>query len=59
MASKRSLQQLARLGDEIKLLCPMEGYPVPIIEWSKEGEMIDYQWTRYRVNKKTLKIKVG
>lgn len=56
-ASKRNLQQLARIGQEIKLLCPMEGHPVPIIEWSKEDEAIDYQWTRYRANKKTLKIK--
>jgi len=56
-ASKRNVQQLARLGTEIKLQCPMEGYPVPMIEWSKENEVIDYQWTRYRANKKTLKIK--
>lgn len=56
-AQQRNLQQLARLGEEVKLFCPMDGNPVPYIEWSKGDETIDYQWTRYRANKKSLKIK--
>ena len=56
-AQQRNLQQLARLGQEVKLFCPMDGNPIPYIEWSKGDETIDYQWTRYRANKKTLKIK--
>ena len=31
--------------------------PTPIIEWSKGEEMVDYQMTRYRTNKKSLKIR--
>jgi len=57
IASQRNVQQLARLGDEVKLLCPMEGNPQPIIEWSKGEQMVDYQMTRYRTNKKSLKIR--
>ena len=57
VASQQSLQQLARLGDEVKLHCPMQGYPTPIIEWYKGEEVIDYLWSRYRPNKRTLKIK--
>jgi len=56
-AQQRNLQLLARLGEEVKLFCPMDGNPVPYIEWYKGDETIDYQWTRYRANKKTLKIK--
>lgn len=42
---------------QVKLLCPIEGSPAPIIEWSKGEEMVDYQMTRYRTNKKSLKIR--
>ena len=35
----------------------MDGSPAPIIEWSKGEEMVDYQMTRYRTNKKSLKIR--
>ena len=42
---------------QVKLFCPMDGSPAPIIEWSKGEEMVDYQMTRYRTNKKSLKIR--
>ena len=42
---------------QVKLLCPIEGSPPPIIEWNKGEEMVDYQMTRYRTNKKSLKIR--
>jgi len=57
IASQRNLQLLARLGDEVKLVCPMEGNPAPIIEWSKGDQMVDYQMTRYRTSKKSLRIR--
>ena len=41
----------------MKLFCPIDGSPTPIIEWSKGEEMVDYQMTRYRTNKKSLKIR--
>ena len=35
------------------------GYPTPMIEWSKNGEKIDYMWERHRTGKngRSLKIK--
>jgi len=57
IASQRRVQLLARLGEEVKLVCPMEGNPTPIIEWSKGDMMVDYQMTRYRTSKKSLKIR--
>jgi len=41
----------------VKLVCPMEGNPAPIIEWSKGEQMVDYQMTRYRTSKKSLRIR--
>merc|ERR1719234_90132 len=35
----------------------MEGNPAPIIEWSKGEQMVDYQMTRYRTSKKSLRIR--
>ena len=32
-APQRHIQQVARLGEEVKLVCPMDGRPAPFIEW--------------------------
>ena len=41
------------------MTCPIVGYPTPMIEWSKNGEKIDYMWERHRTGKngRSLKIK--
>ena len=57
IAHSKSVSQVARLGTDVKLVCPVEGNPLPWIEWYKGLEAIDYQWTRYRTNKRSLKIK--
>ena len=31
--------------DQVKLVCPMEGNPAPIIEWSK-GEQMVTKWIK-------------
>ena len=33
-------------------MCPISGNPQPIIEWSKDGETIDFTWSRYKTNPK-------
>ena len=44
-------------GDSVKLTCPIFGQPTPIITWSKGSETItDYAWTRFSLDKKSLKI---
>ena len=48
---------VTRLGSEVKISCPIDGNPIPYIEWYRGDEAIDYQWTRYKTNKKSLKIK--
>jgi len=59
-APQRHLQQVARLGEEVRLVCPVDGRPVPMIEWYRAdtGQVIDWEWgPRYRANKRSLKIK--
>lgn len=57
-AEKKELTKVARLGEEVRLICPMSGYPEPIISWTKDKETIDsYSWVRFKPVKKSLKIK--
>ncbi len=46
-----------RLGEDVKITCPILGNPTPIVEWKKGGETIDYSWIRIRTQKKSLKIR--
>ena len=48
---------MARQGDEVRLRCPIEGRPSPMVSWSREGEDIDYGWTRFRASRKSLRIR--
>ena len=53
---KRDYKVVPR-GDSVKLTCPIFGQPAPIITWSKGSETItDYAWTRFSLDKKSLKI---
>ena len=56
-ADKKEVKKIGRIGENVKIVCPIGGYPAPIIEWSKNGEKIDYMWDRHRTGKKSLKIK--
>ena len=42
----------------MKLACPITGNPQPLIEWSKNGETIDFTWTRYKANSKKGFLKI-
>ena len=56
MQLKRDFKVVAR-GDSVKLVCPISGQPAPIITWTKGAEAItDYAWTRFSLDKKSLKI---
>ena len=48
---------LGRIGETVRLVCPITGYPTPIVEWSKNGEKIDFMWERHLTGRKSLKIK--
>ena len=42
----------------VRLVCPITGNPQPLIEWSKNGEAIDFTWTRYKTNVKKDFLKI-
>ena len=46
-----------RLGEDVKIQCPISGNPTPIIEWKKGGETIDYTFIRIRTKGRQLRIK--
>ncbi|XP_072292478.1 fibroblast growth factor receptor-like 1a [Eucyclogobius newberryi] len=50
-------RQSIRLGRTMKLLCPVEGDPPPLIMWTKDGRNIHSGWTRFRVLQQGLRIK--
>lgn len=50
-------RQSVRLGRTMKLPCPVEGDPPPLIMWTKDGRNIHSGWTRFRVLQHGLRIK--
>ena len=46
------------LIQNVRLSCPINGIPQPIIEWSKNGETIDFTWSRYKTNAKKGFLKI-
>ncbi|XP_059083282.1 fibroblast growth factor receptor-like 1 isoform X2 [Tigriopus californicus] len=58
LADPKEVQNVVRLGEDTKIVCPISGYPRLIISWSKgNDDVMEYSWTRFRRNKKSLKIK--
>ena len=48
---------MGRQGDEVKLTCPLEANPAPMIVWFKDTEEIDYQWTRFNPKGRHLRVR--
>lgn len=57
VSHKVTHRQTARLGSDIKLPCPVEGDPPPLIMWTKDGRNIHSGWVRFRFLRTGLKIK--
>uniref|UniRef100_A0A3Q2P7W2 Fibroblast growth factor receptor-like 1 n=1 Tax=Fundulus heteroclitus TaxID=8078 RepID=A0A3Q2P7W2_FUNHE len=57
VSDKVTHRQTARLGSAIKLPCPVEADPPPLIRWTKDGRNIHRGWIRFRVLRMGLKIK--
>lgn len=57
MSERVTHRQNARLGRTMKLPCPVEGDPPPLIMWTKDGRNIHSGWTRFRVLQHALRIK--
>ncbi|XP_073676320.1 fibroblast growth factor receptor-like 1b [Garra rufa] len=50
-------RQTAKLGRTVRLPCPVEGDPPPLVLWVKDGRNVNQGWSRYKVLKQSLKIK--
>lgn len=57
VSEKVAHRQSARIGGAIKLPCPVEGDPPPLIMWTKDGRNIHSGWIRFRILRMDLKIK--
>lgn len=57
MSERVPHRQSVRLGRTMKLPCPVEGDPPPLIMWTKDGRNIHSGWTRFRVLQYALRIK--
>ncbi|XP_012696772.2 LOW QUALITY PROTEIN: fibroblast growth factor receptor-like 1a [Clupea harengus] len=57
IAEKVVQRQTVHVGRTLKLLCPVEGDPPPLIMWTKDGRNIHSGWVRFRVLQQALKIK--
>jgi len=71
VASQRNLFVVGKLGEEVKLACPIEGNPSPMIEWRKSASAADGQESsssdekidefthapRFKPNRRSLKIR--
>lgn len=57
MSRRVDERQTARLGRTVRLPCPVEGDPPPLILWVKDGRNVNQGYSRYRVLKQSLKIK--
>ncbi|XP_036798564.1 fibroblast growth factor receptor-like 1 isoform X3 [Oncorhynchus mykiss] len=57
VAEKIAHRQTARIGRTMKLQCPVEGDPPPLIMWTKDGRNIHSGWMRFRVLQQALRIK--
>ncbi|KAL0969055.1 hypothetical protein UPYG_G00222120 [Umbra pygmaea] len=50
-------RQSVHLGSSLKLPCPVEGDPPPLIMWTKDNRNIHSGWSRFRILRLGLKIK--
>ncbi|TRY98507.1 hypothetical protein DNTS_014639, partial [Danionella cerebrum] len=50
-------RQMVRIGRTLKLQCPVEANPPPLIMWTKDGRNIHSGWMRFRVLQQALRIK--
>ena len=48
VADQSDVKKIGRIGETVRLTCPISGYPAPMVEWTKNGEKIDFTWERHR-----------
>ncbi|XP_062332946.1 fibroblast growth factor receptor-like 1b isoform X1 [Osmerus eperlanus] len=50
-------RQTAWVGRSVRLACPVEGDPPPLVLWVKDGRNVNPGWSRYRVLERGLRIR--
>ena len=50
-AEQKEVKHVARVGESLKIKCPIQGCPQPIISWEKDQDDISYAWSRYRTTR--------
>ncbi|XP_041959038.1 fibroblast growth factor receptor-like 1 [Alosa sapidissima] len=50
-------RQAVRLGGSVRLSCPVDGDPPPLLMWTKDGRNIHSGWLRFRVLQLGLRVK--
>ena len=56
-AEKTEVKHIVKEGDDVKIVCPVQAHPAPLVTWHKGEEAVDYTWTRFRLNKRQLRIR--
>lgn len=57
MSGRAAHRQSVRAGRTMKLPCPVEGDPPPLIMWTKDGRNVHSGWSRFRVLQHGLRVK--
>ena len=56
-AERSEVKHIAKEGDDVKMVCPVQAHPSPLVTWHKGEEAVDHTWTRFRVSKRQIRIK--
>jgi len=49
--------QVVKLGEQVKLVCPVSSASHLLVDWTKDGEKVDETWPRFRFSARNLRVK--
>ncbi|XP_043223787.1 fibroblast growth factor receptor-like 1 [Amphibalanus amphitrite] len=56
LKQKVSPHLVVRLGDDVRLSCPVAATPPPMLEWKKDGTQILDAWDRFTLSENMLRV---
>ena len=56
LKQKVSPHLVVRLGDDVRLSCPVAATPPPMLEWKKDGTQILDAWDRFSLHENMLRV---
>lgn len=57
IVSSYQKEQWLLAGDTLRVICPVDSNPAPIVTWKKDGDDIHIGWERFRIRENALQIK--